>query len=174
MTFTLKRRAFAGLLTTGAIAFAAGQARAATLAAPAGKIILTISGKIGTVNQDQAAAFDREMLEALGVESLTTSTPWYDQPTKFEGISLAALLAAVNAKGEFLTVVALDDYSIEIPISDFNKYNVILALKRDGQYMPVREKGPLFIVYPFDSVPELKHQKYYSRSAWQVSQLIVK
>ncbi|MCC2664519.1 MAG: oxidoreductase, partial [Geminicoccaceae bacterium] len=45
-------------------------------------------------------------------------------------------------------------------------YPVILALKRDGAYMPVRDKGPLFIVYPYDSSPELKHQNYYSRSAW--------
>ena len=50
----------------------------------------------------------------------------------------------------------------------------MLALKRNGAYMPVRDKGPLFIVYPYDSSPELKHQKYYSRSAWQVAKMIVK
>ena len=39
--------------------------------------------------------------------------------------------------------------------------------------MPVREKGPLFIVYPYDSAPEIRHQKYYSRSAWQVARMVV-
>ena len=48
------------------------------------------------------------------------------------------------------------------------EWQVLLALKRNGAYMPVRDKGPLFIVYPYDSSPELKHQKYYSRSAWPV------
>jgi hypothetical protein len=59
-------------------------------------------------------------------------------------------------------------------MEDFEKYNVILALKRDGEYMPVRDKGPLFVVYPYDSDPELRSQKFYSRSAWQVKSLIVK
>ena len=45
---------------------------------------------------------------------------------------------------------------------------MILALKRDGEYMTVRA-GPIFIVYPFDSNPDLKVQKYYSRSVWQVA-----
>jgi hypothetical protein len=35
----------------------------------------------------------------------------------------------------------------------------------------VREKGPLFIVYPFDAVPVLHNEIYYNRSAWQLSGL---
>jgi len=51
---------------------------------------------------------------------------------------------------------------------------VLLALKRDGAYMTVRNKGPLFIVYPYDSSPELRNRRIYSRSAWQVAQLVVR
>ena len=40
--------------------------------------------------------------------------------------------------------------------------------------MPVTDKGPLFIVYPFDSNPELKHQLFYSRSAWQLNRIVVR
>ena len=67
----------------------------------------------------------------------------------------------------------MNDYETRIPMSDFNQFNVLLALKRNGEYMPVREKGPLFIVYPYDSSPELKSQKYYGRSAWQLARMIV-
>ena len=68
----------------------------------------------------------------------------------------------------------MNDYSTVIPAEDFSKHNVILAIRKDGEYMPVRDKGPLFIVYPYDADPELKSQKYYSRSAWQVKELRVK
>ncbi|EPO9964680.1 oxidoreductase, partial [Enterobacter roggenkampii] len=51
------------------------------------------------------------------------------------------------------------------------KYNAILALKVNGEYMRIRDKGPSFIVYPYDSLPELNNQIYYSRSAWQVSKM---
>ncbi len=37
--------------------------------------------------------------------------------------------------------------------------------------MRIRDKGPSFIVYPYDSLPELNNQIYYSRSAWQVSKM---
>lgn len=60
-----------------------------------------------------------------------------------------------------------------LPMEDFKKFNVILAMKRDGNYMPVRDKGPLFIIYPYDSDPQLQSQTYYTRSAWQVAKLIV-
>lgn len=79
----------------------------------------------------------------------------------------------VGAKGTKVTAVALNDYVTTIPLDDFNRFNVLLAFKRDENYMPVRDKGPLFIVYPYDSDQQLQSQVYYMRSAWQVSKLIV-
>ncbi|WP_114947007.1 molybdopterin-dependent oxidoreductase [Microvirga calopogonii] len=151
-----------------------GAAYAASLPAPKERPILTISGKIDVTNKDGTAQFDRAMLEALGLVTIETTTPWYEGKVKFEGVPLDKLMKQVGAKGERVSVVALNDYATEIPIADFAKYNVILAIKRDGEYMPVRDKGPLFIVYPYDSNPELKSQTYYARSAWQVARIEVK
>jgi hypothetical protein len=159
----------------GAFAFlAASFAGAAMLAVPADKPILAISGKISDTNKDGTAVFDRAMLEALGMTSFTTNTPWYKEPVKFEGVPLDKLMSAVGASGDRIVVVALNDYSAELPMEDAKKYNVMLALKRDGEYMSVRDKGPLFIVYPFDSNPDLKNQKFYSRSVWQIARIEVK
>jgi hypothetical protein len=149
-------------------------AGAAPLPAPAEKPILTISGKISETNKDNTAQFDRAMLESLGMVTIETTTPWYNGPVKFEGVPLDKLMKQVGASGDHVAVVALNDYSSEIPIEDFAKYNVVLALKRNGEYMPVRDKGPLFIIYPFDSKPELKSQTFYGRSVWQVAKIVVK
>jgi hypothetical protein len=153
---------------------ASGLALAATLGQPAEKPILTVTGKISITNKDGAAQFDRAMLESIGLVKFTTSTPWYSEPVSFEGVPLARVMQAVGANGQQLRAVALNDYSAELPMEDIAKYNVILALKRNGEYMPVRDKGPLFIVYPFDSDPMLKNQKFYSRSVWQVARLEVR
>jgi hypothetical protein len=160
-------------IVTGGLLAAAAVA-AGSLAMPTDKPILTISGKISVTNKDGTAQFDRAMLEALGMVSFTTKTPWYPDAVTFEGVPLAKLLDAVGANGERLIAVALNDYAAELPIKDIRDTGVILALKRDGAYMPVRDKGPLFIVYPFDDHPELKSQTYYSRSVWQVARLEVK
>lgn len=114
------------------------------------------------------------MLEGLGTSIIRTKTPWYSGVVTFEGVRMDALMQRVGVAGDVVTAVALNDFSSEIPVSDFAKYGVILALKRDGNYMPVSDKGPLFIVYPYDSSPELQAQKFYSRSAWQLAQLIAK
>lgn len=151
----------------------AGDAAAGDLAPPRGKPILSISGKIRHVNVGQTAEFDQAMLEAVGMETMETATPWYNGRTRFEGVRLDKLMDMVGAEGSTVTAVALNDYVTEIPLEDFKKYRVLLALKRDGAYMPVRDKGPLFIVYPYDSDPQLATQIFYGRSAWQLAKLIV-
>ncbi|HHA1294218.1 molybdopterin-dependent oxidoreductase [Enterobacter ludwigii] len=138
-----------------------------------GKPVLTISGKIENSNQNGAAVFDIAGLEKIGLVTMRTRNPWYNDQTRFEGIPMKKLMELVGAKGTVLSVTALNDYTTEIPIEDFTKYNVILAIKMNGQYMRVRDKGPLFIVYPYESNKELDNQVYYSRSAWQISKMVV-
>ena len=176
MSFTSSRRLFLNGLAVTALVGVAGvrPSFASALAQPQGKVILTMSGKIANTNKDGTAQFDLPMLEQLGMQSFETTTPWYDGKVKFEGVPMSKLMDFVGANGTGITVKALNDYSTDIPMEDFKKYPAILALKRDGNYMPVRDKGPLFIVYPYDSDPDLKHQRFYSRSAWQVAQIIVK
>ncbi|MBO9135220.1 MULTISPECIES: oxidoreductase [Rhizobium] len=148
-------------------------ANAGSLPEAKNETILTISGNIENTNAGLDAQFDRDMLETLGLETVETSTPWYDGKVRFEGVSLQKLMTLVGAKGSTVTAIALNDYSCVIPLEDFKKYHVILALKRDGKYMAIRDKGPLFIVYPYDSDSQLQNQLYYTRSAWQVAKLRV-
>ena len=118
-----------------ALVLAAGVGLAASLDQPKADSILTVSGKLSVTNAQATAQFDRAMLEKIGMVSFTTMTPWYKEPVKFEGVPLAKLMAALEAKGEKIVVVAMNDYSAEVPMEDIAKYNVILALKRDGEYM---------------------------------------
>lgn len=141
-----------------------------SLPAVASDVILTIDGEIaGGVPVE----LTREDIEALGSSIIVTKTPWHDNAVTFEGVSLAVLLEKIGATGDSLAVVALNNYRSELPVEDIEKYGVILALKQDGAYMPVSDKGPLFIVYPFDSDAALNTEVFYSRSAWQVRSITV-
>ncbi|HDR2891201.1 TPA: molybdopterin-dependent oxidoreductase [Enterobacter asburiae] len=149
------------------------QVWAGELTKPTGKVLLTMTGKIENTNDNGKAVFDIASLEKLGVVSFQTTSPWYNGRTTFTGISMQKLMDYVGAKGTVVKVTALNDYTTVIPLSDFKNYNVILAFKINGEYMRVRDKGPFFIVYPYDSLPELNNQIYYSRSAWQVSRMSI-
>jgi hypothetical protein len=169
MPESISRRAL-GIL---AAAFATQSTRVLALEPLQGRPLLTISGRIGVTDDGNLMRLDRASLEAFGTSSLKTKTPWYDGEQHFEGVAMRTLMQALAATGDRITAIALNDYKTEIPMSDTQEFDVLLALKREGAYMPVRDKGPLFIVYPFDSEKRLQSQTYYGRSAWQVSQLIV-
>lgn len=136
-----------------------------------GPVVLTVEGRIeGEAPRD----FTISDLENLGVTSVTTSTPWHDKIVTFEGVRMAELMAHVGAIGERVEGIALNNFYAEIPISDFTAYDALLAFKADGAYLGVRDKGPLFVIYPFDRFPELKNELYYSRSIWQLRRINVK
>jgi len=146
---------------------------AAELAAPTGEVVLTISGAIANTNGEGTAAFDLAMLDALPQRTTTAVTPWYTGEQTFSGVILSDLLDAVGATGTLAQVVALNDYSAEIPFEDFETAPVILATRLNGETLSVRDKGPLFVIYPFDLDPELYNEVVFSRSVWQVNVLKV-
>ena len=133
--------------------------------AAADDTILTITGNVTAGTE---VNFTLSEIEAMGTAQIVTTTPWHDGEVTFEGVPMSRLMEAVGAHGTTAFVLALNNYSTEVPMSDFTSYEAILAFKKDGQYMEVADKGPLFIIYPYDDVAELKSELYYSRSAWQV------
>jgi hypothetical protein len=58
-------------------------------------------------------------------------------------------------------------------MDDIKDYPVILATRVDGEELSVRDKGPLFVIYPFDEHPDLYNEVIFSRSVWQVASLTV-
>lgn len=146
---------------------------ASTLPAPEGKTILTISGRIGASNKGGTAEFDEAMLEALGTTEALTCCPWYDGQVRFEGVRMDRLLDWVGARGDRVEASGSDQYSAPLPRGDFGRYGVILALRLNGATVSTPSIGPLFIVYPYDSKPELRTEQFYGRSVWQVAKLVV-
>lgn len=165
-------RLVATALATVAVLPAAARA-GETLPPPTGRVVLTLSGRVARTNGEGAARLDMAMLEAMERATIATLTPWYDGEQVFEGVPLRALLREVDAEGPKLVVRALNNYMTEIPRADAEARGAILAYRRNGEPMPVRDKGPLFVVYPYSSDRALQTETYYGRSAWQVSRIAV-
>lgn len=144
-------------------------AAAAERAAPQGKVLLTISGDIEHPNDAEGLAqFDREMLEALPWQEIETRTPWHSESGTFAGPLMRDVLDTAGVYSEWIRVRALNGFEAVIPLSELHDYDVILAMHRNGEPMPIREFGPLFVLYPFDEHPELDTETVRFRSVWQV------
>ena len=139
----------------------------------AGKVVLTIAGKVAEKNTPDAAVFDMAMLRKLPQQTFTTMTPWDKKPITFTGPLLRDVLAAAKASGTTIKAYALNDYQTAIPLDDAKKFDVIVAHQMNGEDIPVRTKGPLFIVYPYDTKEELRSAVYYERSAWQLKSMTI-
>jgi hypothetical protein len=138
-----------------------------------GKAVLSVIGNLTHPNHGIDALFSMDMLEKMPQQTFTAHTPWYPRPVTFTGPLLRDVLAAAGAHGTWITARALDDYKTVIPMTDAQNYPVILARQIDGKDLAIRDKGPLFIVYPYDSKPELKAQVFLDRSAWQLKSLTI-
>jgi len=138
-----------------------------------GDVLLTVSGAIETTNADGMAQFDLEMLEALDATVIDTSTIWTDGTQSFQGVSLDVLVDRLGLTGEILRATAINDYAVDIPISDAVEGGPIIAYRLNGDTLSVRDKGPLWIVYPYDSDASYRSEVIYSRSIWQLDRIVV-
>jgi len=147
----------------------AGHVYAADLSVNLDKPVLAVSGKV-----TKPMTFSLRQLSALPMRRIITATQWHPTPQQWEGVSFKTLLSKFGATGTSLYVSALNDYAIDIAVADIIKYDPILAYRVDGHYMPVRDKGPLVVIYPYDEYPALNVQFYHNQAVWQVDHITVR
>jgi hypothetical protein len=143
------------------------------LAPPEGEVVLSVTGAIENTNAPGRADFDMANLERLGLSKLTTWTPWTKGEIEFEGVLARRLMEAVGATGTEVSAMALNEYQQTIPIADFQSYDVLLAVRMNGRPMRLRDKGPIWIVYPWSDHLELDDFLTRAKSIWQLNALQV-
>ena len=143
------------------------------LTKPKRPVVLTICGKISVRNAGECSEFDSASLGALPMSNILTASPWHKKPASFSGPALKTVLSAVGAHGSTLKMIALDKYEITVPVQDANQFLPVLAQRIDGKELTVRSKGPLLMIYPFDTEPKLRNDTYYTRSIWQLQRIVV-
>jgi hypothetical protein len=135
-----------------------------------GRIILRVTGRIA----DAERSFDLPALEALGLEVLRTRTAWTGPETlHFSGVPLDRLLRAVGAQGDRLRATALNDYAVNVPREDADRNGAFLATRQDGAPLRVRDRGPIWLIYPWSDRADLDLAVYRDRAIWQLRQIDV-
>lgn len=144
------------------------------LQAPSGPVVLSVSGAVTVTNADGRADFDMAMLRDLPQTDIRTYTDWTEGEQVFVGPSLNDLLAEVGAEGNVIAASALNGYSIQIPVTDLDQHNPIIAILRNGEPMSVRDKGPLWIIYPNADQDTLTPNPNNDKSVWQLRALEIR
>jgi hypothetical protein len=138
-----------------------------------GPVILTVSGDFERAGGGEMQ-FDLQMLQALDDTSFSTSSIWTDGVHHYTGVSVQRLAAYLGiAEDALLKCAAINDYVIDVPMSDAVAGGPIIAYAMDGAPMSVRDKGPLWLLYPFDADPHYQSEVIYTRSIWQLDRIEV-
>ncbi|KQA99694.1 oxidoreductase [Vibrio metoecus] len=122
-------------------------------------------------HQDQTVSATYQELLARSDLTIVTETPWTQGSTEFKGISAQAILAWMGVKQADLKVIALNKYWAVIPYSDIEKYNPVFAIQKNGKPMAIRDRGPVWSIYPLSSSGELNNEVLHSRMVWQISHI---
>jgi hypothetical protein len=100
-----------------------------------------------------------------------TSTIWTAGRARFVGVRLHDLLAHLGVDSGRATLRAANGYTAEIPVAEVRPDGALLAFERDGARMTLRDKGPVWLLYPFDSAPRFRTELHYARSVWQLDRI---
>lgn len=119
----------------------------------------------------EVQTYDMDDLQAMGATTFETETIWTEGAQSFTGVPLANLVADLDLDDGVLLASAINDYTVEIPVSDAVEGGPIIAYLNNAEPMSVRDKGPLWIVYPYDSNPDYQSELVYSRSIWQLDRI---
>lgn len=144
-------------------------------------VVILLTGTLSLANEGHALkvvmsdgeeqSLFLDQLDAMEQVEFSTTTIWTDDEVHFSGVAVTHLLEVLGADGATLRISALNDYSVEMPVADLEDDAPIIATRMQGQTMSVRDKGPYWIMYPFDRDPEYRTEANYARSVWQLQML---
>jgi len=126
-----------------------------------------------TVSQSETIQLSLEELDALAQIEFTTNTVWLSVETHFSGVSLKALLRQFAMNGNKIEMVALDGYSVSMPVADLEENAPIISTRLNGEIIPIRKNGPYWVVFPYDSDPKYQTEINFARSIWQLTHIRV-
>jgi len=147
------------------VLLAAGLAATPAFADDATDTLLTIT------MAEEVRSYTRAEIEAMGSETFTTTTIWTEGEQEFTGLPLVTLVDTLGVEEGTLRAYAINDYVVDIPVSDAVEGGPILAHTRNGQQMSLRNNGPLWVVYPYDSNADYQSEVIYARSIWQLDRI---
>lgn len=156
-------------LTAGSLATADTQIQT-TASHP---VKLWIDGDIAARTSGNGFEFSQQSLDALPQIEFATSTIWTDDVVVFSGPTLKAVLESADPGSGDVIATAINQYRVTIPRSYIEDDAPIVATRINGKPFSVREKGPLWIVFPYDRAPEFQTELIYAMTVWQLERLTV-
>ncbi|WP_417617159.1 molybdopterin-binding protein [Oceanisphaera sp.] len=134
-------------------------------------VILSVYGDI-RINDRHYGRMDFTLseLQALTQGHITTTHPWTREPRSYQGVDLNVLFGFLfrHRRVLGLQLETLNDFSVAVDWSEIAPLSPILAWQENGTLMTRRNKGPLWLMLPFERLSDIQQTNYVPLMAWQL------
>jgi len=121
---------------------------AVDLPLPTGEVVLTIHGS-ETANVEDRVELDLGAIESVGTVTVFVDEPFVNETLRVTGVRVDHLLGAAGVDPEAeLLWTALDGYTVGFSRAAAAAEDTILAIKIEGQSIPIEEGGPVRVMFP--------------------------
>lgn len=138
--------------------------------ASAGEVVLTLVDTSG----EAIVEMSEDDLLAMPQTVIITANEFVDGMAEFSGPLARDVVNLMGEGIETITLSAVNDYSVEVPVQDFLEYDVVFAMFQNGQQLSMRDKGPIWVIYPMTDFPQLQDRIYNDRLIWQLVRVSAK
>ncbi len=154
---------------TGATSFTTSATTSADVDRADPPALLTVTGRLAA-DRTSPVTLDLAQLDAMPqVECTVNDREAEGRDATFRGVLVADVLSGIGAQPQTtLHTAALNDYAVDLPVSDIDGLPVLLATRLDGQPMSVAHYGPFRVIYPTTGY-NLDPTVYDPRRIWQLS-----
>lgn len=136
-------------------------------------VILTVSGNVDDSLPEGGLHLTLAQLQNLPQRTYVTDNAWINEPQYFKGPKLTDVLKLAGAKSTALVLEALNDYHVELDVTEIERLEPILAWSNNDKVMTVRNKGPLWLIFNIKSQPKLDELHFNDYMIWQLNHIVV-
>lgn len=125
---------------------------------------------VGEINSNAPQYITAQQLdEQFKTLKFTVYNPWEKQEDSYEGIFLDQL-AKHYAKDsiEKIVIKAIDDYTITFEKELYMNERILLAYKVNGEFISVRDKGPMRIIFVDYDSSKKKYELNLAKWLWMI------
>jgi len=98
--------------------------------------------------------------------------PWEKASATYSGILLDEFVKKFGqADTNKITFKAIDDYQVDIPKNIWQSYKILLVTKVNGEYLDIKNKGPMRIVFPDYDASKKEYEVNLPLWLWMITQI---
>ncbi len=105
------------------------------------------------------------------LHTVETYNPWEKRTEVYTGIWVSDLIKTYGQGTTSLKLTAIDDYQVTLNNEEWQNLRILLATKVNGQYIDVKNKGPMRVVFPDYDAANKHYELSLPKWLWMIKRL---